>query len=127
LYCGHGLTEFFLVPVYVLFSGTSIGLAATGMGMAILMILLFARRLAVTLWAILRKQLFHAGSWSVFNAVAPFAGLIIVPTNRPVVEGMQQSASIANLSHFFLLMLLPTSVSGLWLVWLMRKSQIKRI
>ena len=115
----------FLAPFYALSSAIAFAFAAKSDVLAVLVLLLLPVGFAITLWVVVHKQLTYAGWWSAVNAVAPFAGILLTGPQNPQAPATVQRAANAP-TPSLLLMLLPTIASGFLLVWLMRRSQIKR-
>jgi hypothetical protein len=124
----------YLAPLYVILSAIAIGFSGAIAGedstraleVSLLMIIILPIGLGAILWAIVRKDINHAGWWSAANIAAPFAGLMISRGHGSTASSAADPVKLAALAYVFLPMLVPALLSGVLLVWLMRRSQMKR-
>jgi hypothetical protein len=84
------------------------------------------------LWWVVSEKLAYAGWWSTANLIAPAAGLMIAVAMRGEASSGSQGASVTfsegmSVLADFLLPLIALSLAVGWLlVWLMRRSEIRR-
>jgi hypothetical protein len=124
----------YLVPLYVILSAIAIGFpgaiagedSTRALAVSFLMILVLPIGLGTILWAIVRKDINHAGWWSAANIAAPFAGLMIAGAHSSSEPSAVNPVNLGALAYFFVTMVVPALTSGLLLVWLMRRSEMKR-
>ena len=97
-----------------------------------LMVFLLPVACAAALWWVVSERLVHAGWWSAANLIAPAAGLMIAAAvrgeTRDTVQGARVTLSEATsvLADFLLPLILLSLAVGWLLVWLMRRSEIRR-
>ncbi len=130
----------YLLPAYVALSALAAGVSATiasgdDADNTVLgfMVILLPVGFAATLWWVLSDQLIHAGWWSAANLVAPLVGMLIAASSYSSVKDAPQraedsklAAGLDVLAGVFLPVILMSLAVGCLLVWLMRRSEIKR-
>ena len=107
---------------------SAIGIAAgayagLGMGVALIAMLILPPLWGVVTWLVVRRELVAAGWWSLFNAISPFVGLMLAAPSASMSKVASVSSGDAPLVALFAL--LPQILSGVILVWLMRRSQMR--
>lgn len=129
-----------LLPAYVALSALAAGYGGTVVSgddpnkVALgLMVMLLPVAFAAVLWWVVSEKLIHAGWWSAANLVAPLLGMLIAAGSYSKAEDTAQGADGAKLAHgldvlaaFFLPIILMSLAVGWLLVWLMRRSEIRR-
>jgi hypothetical protein len=129
----------YLLPTYAVLSAIATGYAAsvhgeeTGNAVLGLMVLSLPIAFAVMLWWIVSEKLVYAGWWATANFLAPVAALLIAAAlgrgaTSPIAnEGpTAMSDGLSVLGDFFLPMILMSLAAGTMLVWLMRRSEMRR-
>jgi hypothetical protein len=128
----------YLLPVYVLLSAIAAGYAASVRGddasplVLGFMIILLPIVFAVTLWWIVSEKLAYAAWWATANLLAPLGATMVAAgagssdKAAGASQGSKLSDAMSVLSDFFLPMILMSVATGVLLVWLMRRSEIRR-
>lgn len=129
-----------LLPAYISLSAVAAGYVGsiasddeasrTALGlMAVFLPIAFT----ATLWWVVSEKLMHAGWWSVANLVAPLVAVLIAAARHAEAEGTSRAAQGSKISEglsvlgdFFVPMILMSLAVGWLLVWLMRRSEIRR-
>jgi hypothetical protein len=126
----------YLIPLYALLGALGVGYAASlreddASNLVLgLVIILLPIACAVTMWWVVSEKLLHAGWWSTANFVAPLIGFMAVAASQSLGQpstgdGASLAASLVVLA-FFLPMIGMSIAAGALLVWLMRRSEIRR-
>jgi hypothetical protein len=86
-----------------------------------------------SLWWVVSEKLVYAGWWSTANFLSPIIGLLVAAaaySNAPSGAGEASESSIAAglgvVGDFFLPMIVTSLATGALLVWLMRRSEIRK-
>jgi TIR domain-containing protein len=132
----------YLVPLYAILTAIVIGFAGAMAGkdstlagafFLLMILLVLPVGFCAILWAIVRKNLNHAGWWSVANMAAPLVGLMLTaPLGSPLMNAANPSASGLNrvnlevIAYLLVTTFVSILLSGLLLVALMRRSKRKR-
>ncbi len=96
------------------------------------MIILLPIVFAVTLWWIVSEKLAYAAWWATANLLAPLGATMVAAgagssdKAAGASQGSKLSDAMSVLSDFFLPMILMSVATGVLLVWLMRRSEIRR-
>ena len=128
----------YLLAVYIVLSAIAVGYAAsvqaddgdhTVLGiLAIFLPMVFA----VTLWWIVSEKLAYAAWWTAANFLAPVLAMLAAAAARSddgvsqASQGARLNEGLSVLAEFFLPMILMSLAAGALLVWLMRRSEIRR-
>ena len=128
-----------LVPAYSVLCALATGFAGSvdpgdETSKTILGLMVFVLPVAFTaaLWWVVSERLAYAGWWSAANLIAPAAGLAVAAAMRgetgDTVQGARATLSEATsvLADFLLPLILLSLAVGWLLVWLMRRSEIRR-
>jgi hypothetical protein len=128
----------YLLPVYVVLTAIAAGYAASVQGdeashmILGFMILLLPIVFALVLWWIVSENVAYAAWWAAANLLAPVIATLLAAAARSgdkaadASKDWSVSDALSVLSDFFLPMIVMSVATGVLLVWLMRKSEIRR-
>ena len=124
----------YMVPMYAALVAITAGYAGSvryqdGSNMILgFMVILLPIALAAALWWVVSEKLVYAGWWSTANLLAPVVGMLVAAAahSSAPVSAENIAAGARVLGDFFLPMILMSLAAGALLVWLMRRSEIRR-